>query len=64
MFDLEITIDGTLPHNLIHITGPLAEGQPVHITASRRIDADVLLVLFARPVAQAIANAIDGYRES
>jgi hypothetical protein len=64
MFDLEITIDGTLPPNLIHITGPSAEDhQPVHITASRRMDADVL-VLLARPVAAALADAIDGYPES
>ena len=63
MFDLQITIDGTLPPNLIHITGSSAEDQPVHITASRRMDADVL-VLLARPVAVALADAIDGYSDS
>ena len=64
MFDLEITIDATLPANVIHISGPPSmTDAPVRITASRQMDA-ALLTLLAEPIADAIAEAaIDNYPE-
>jgi hypothetical protein len=63
MFDLEITIDAALPANIIHISRPPITDAPMHITASRQMDA-ALLTLLAEPIADAIAEAAEAIEDS